>query len=336
MTKINIAVVGCGKIGTKHLDSYRSIKNVKVIAVCDTNEEIAKNIAGKYDVTPYNNLEKMFKNENLDAIDVCVPTPFHHKIILKALDNALHVFCEKPLTHKLEYAREIEKRQRETGNVVMVGYLYRFHPSFKRLKEILENEIIGKPYFAMFRLGGRGGHRSWKHREGVGGGALFEMMVHMIDLALMCLGEFDEVENLFSGTILKRRTIDGKEIEVSAEDMVLARLKSIDGVQVFCEADLITPSYMNSVEVHGDNGSFFGTILHYFPTFVYCKEPQGAYKRGLNIFENPYVNLFEKELEYFVNVLSGNANPVNTVEESIKTLEIIEEIRRQSKRRNLQ
>jgi len=333
---LNIAVVGCGKIARRHLDAYKAIGKANVVAVCDVNKEIAKDFASKYGATPYTDLEEMFRKEKIDAVDVCVPTLFHHEVVLKALDEGKNIFCEKPLTYKLEYAKEIKERQRETGNIVMVGYLYRFHPSFQRLKDILENEIIGKPYFAMFRLGGRGSHRVWKHREGMGGGALFEMMVHMIDLALMCFGEFDEVETLFSETILKRRTVEGKEIEVSAEDMVLARLKSVGGVQVFCEADLITPSYMNSVEVHGDNGSFFGTILHYFPTFVYCKEPRGTYKRGLNIFENPFVNLFEKELEYFVNVLSGNANPINIVEESIKTLEIIEEIRRQSKRRNLQ
>jgi len=128
--------------------------------------------------------------------------------------------------------------------------------------------------------------------------------------------------------------IEGREIEVDAEDCVFLRLRAESGVQVFCEADLITPSYMNTVEVHGDNGSFFGSILDNIPTIVYCKESRGVFDRGKNVFKNPHVNLVEKELEYFIESLSGEVKPVNSVERSIKILEIVEEVRRRSRRKN--
>jgi len=216
----------------------------------------------------------------------------------------------------------------------MVGYLYRFHPSFQRLKRVLENNIIGDPYFAMFRIGGRGGWRAWKHQEERGGGAMLEMLVHMLDLASHCFGEIVEVERLFSETILKRRVIEGREVEADAEDCVLVRLRAESGVQIFCEADLITPSYMNTVEVHGDNGSFFGSILDNIPTIIYCKESRGMFDRGKSIFKNPYVNLMEEELRFFIECLSREAKPMNSVEESVRILEIIEQVRRQSRRRS--
>jgi len=327
---IHVAVIGCGKIGMRHLSAYRSMKGVNIVAICDFDGELAQEVASSCSSAVYQNYKEILDDKNIDAVDVCVPTALHHKVILAALDKGKDVFCEKPLSHKLEYAKQIQKRQKETGNLVMEGYLYRFHPSFQRLKNILEDNTIGSPYFAIFRIGGRGGWRLWKHQKDRGGGAMLEMLVHMLDLASHCFGGFIEVERLFFETILKKRIIAGSNVDVDAEDLVLIRLKAESGAQVFCEADLITPSYMNTVEVHGDNGSFFGSILDNIPTIIYCKESRGVFDRGKNVFRNPYVNLIEKELEYFVDCLSRKENPPDSLERSIKVLEIIEEVRRQS------
>lgn len=91
-----IAVVGCGKIGLSHLNAYKAIKGVDVVAVCDTNDEIAKRVASQHGAALYNDLEEMLRNEKMDAVDVCVPTSIHHEVILKALDERKSVFCEKP------------------------------------------------------------------------------------------------------------------------------------------------------------------------------------------------------------------------------------------------
>jgi len=323
---IRIGIVGCGKIATRHLEAYKRIGKCEVVAVCDVDRDRAKIIADKFNSVAFTSFERILERKDIDAIDVCVPTDVHHSIILRALDCGKHVFCEKPLTHRLEYALEIEEKRKETGNIIQVGFLYRFHPSFQKLQEILKNNIIGKPYFALFRIGGRGGHKLWKHKRNRGGGAIFEMMVHMLDLAYVCFGDFVEANNLYSETILKRRIVEGREMSVDAEDFILARLKSKSDVQVFCEADIITPSYMNLVEVHGDNGSYFGSILHFLPSVIYCVEPRGLYNEGINILEYPFVDLIEKELEYFLDTLYGKVNHLNSVEESIKILEIIQDL----------
>jgi len=67
---------------------------------------------------------------------------------------------------------------------------------------------------------------------------------------------------------------------------------------------------------------------------VYCKESRGVFDRGKTVFKNPHVNLIEKELEYFINCLSREVKPLDFVERSIKILEIIEEVRRQPRRKN--
>lgn len=325
--KVKVGIVGLGRIGERHLNAYSGMNNVEIRGLYDADDTLVKEHRRQYKVPFFDTLEHLLQSD-IDAVDVCVPTFLHHEVVLKALEEGKNVFCEKPLTHKLEKAKEIKKKMEETGKMVMVGYLYRFHPSFKLLHEVLDKNIIGKPYYALFRLGGRGGHRAWKHRGDKGGGAMHDMLTHMLDLALFYFGEPVEVVSLFSDILLKERLIDGKRVQVDAEDCVFARMKTEGGVQVFLQADLVTPSFMNTVEVHGDNGSFFGSIMPRFPTILYLKEPRDIYDRGENIFNFPPVNLVERELRYFINCILNSSSPGKSVEESIRILEIIEELRR--------
>ena len=321
---IKIGLVGCGKIGKRHLEAYQGIPKAQVVAISDANKETAINLSRDFGI-PYwfTKQQDLLANHQVDAVDVCVPTIEHHKLILDALAKDKHVFCEKPLTYKHAFAKQIQKSQEASGKIVMVGYLYRHHPSFIRLKQVLEDEIIGKPVFAYFRVGARGGHTRWKHQKN-GGGAMLEALVHCLDLAYYCFKSFSMVDPLYVETIRKERTINGKKRVVTAEDFALIHLQTKEGVEVFCQSDQLTPSYMNTVEVHGDNGSFFGSILSYLPTLIYCNEGRGQYFKGKNLFTVPEVNLMRQELHTFVDILEKKRNPNNSVATSIEIMKIIE------------
>ncbi|KXA91413.1 hypothetical protein AKJ57_01225 [candidate division MSBL1 archaeon SCGC-AAA259A05] len=210
----------------------------------------------------------------------------------------------------------------------MSGYLYRFHPAFEKVKEVLEERIIGEPYYAVFRVGGRGSHRAWKHKKSEGGGAINEMLVHMLNLVTWYFDGVEAAQNLSTETVLETREIDGEEVEADAEDLTVLRLETVEGAKVLCESDLITPSYMNYVEIHGTNGSIWTSILDYFPTVVYCKEPRGVYNQGNNFFEYGRVDLFEKELRHFVESIENGEKPsLNSIEDSVETLKVIESVR---------
>lgn len=327
--KVRVGIAGLGKIGERHLNAYFGLRDVEVKGYYDSDDTLINKYSKLNKVTPFTDINSLVENDEIDAIDVCLPTAEHHEVILKALHNNKHVFCEKPLTHKLEYAEEIKRKSDEVGRTLMVGYLYRFHPSFELLGDVLRKGVIGKPYYAIFRIGGRGGHKTWKHQLDKGGGAAFDMLTHMLDLALYYFGEPLKSTLLFSDIILKERFIDGEKVQVSAEDCILVHLETGAGVQAFLQADLVTPSFMNSVEVHGENGSFFGSIISRFPTIVYCKEPRDVYDRGENVFNFPPTNLIEKELRYFIDCISNSDSHRSSLEDSIKTLRIIEQVRRQ-------
>ena len=323
---MHIGIIGCGKISQRHIDAYKKLDHIK-LTVSDTNVDIAEKTADRHNINFVKNPEELLKNSNIDAIDVCVPTPYHKDIVLKSLQNDKHIFCEKPLCRTLEEAIDIKKAVEKKKKIVMVGYLYRFFPAFQLVKKVLEGNIIGKPYYSIFRVGGRGGHRIWKHTKGQGGGATYEMLVHMLDLALWFFGNLKNPKNLYTDTIVRKRMVEGKKINVSAEDFTFLSLESESNIKIFCQADLITPSYMSYVEIHGDNGSIFASILDYLPSIVFCKEARGIYNRGSNFHRFSKVNVFEKELQYFLNAIKNHTNDMNSVQDSIKVLQVIEAIK---------
>ncbi|MEA2168817.1 MAG: hypothetical protein QOF76_2117 [Solirubrobacteraceae bacterium] len=318
-----IGVIGCGKIAEKHLNAYRKLDGVEVVVsdVVAKGEMIARNYGADWAPDP----AALIHGDAVDAIDVCTPTPTHAAIIGDALASGKHVFCEKPLARDLAEAREIERMALEADRILMVGYLYRFHPAFQFAKEILEEGILGDPYLATFRLGGRGSHKAWKHRRETGGGAGSEMLVHMIDLALWYFGECTGAVNLHTETLLSAREIEGETVDVDAEDLTLIRVDTATGVRVLCQSDLLTPGYMNHFEIQGTNGSLFSSILDWLPTVVYCKEPRGVYDRGQNFFEFPKVDLFVRELGHFVQrIRDPDVHDVNSVRDSINLMSVVE------------
>jgi predicted dehydrogenase len=320
-----IAVIGCGKIAEKHLAAYRKLDvEVVVSDLVERGRMVAENYGAEWSPDP----DALLSDPSIDAVDVCTPTPTHADFILRALDERKHAFCEKPLARNLEEAQQIRQKAEENGCVLMVGYLYRFHPAFQFAREAIQEGIIGEPYFATFRLGGRGSHKAWKHKAETGGGAANEMLIHMLDLALWYFGEQQGVENLYTDTILAEREVEGEVVQADAEDIVLLKLTHESGVQSLCQSDLLTPGYMNHVEVEGTNGSIFTSILDYLPTCVYCKDARGVFDRGQNFREFGKVDLFERELGHFLAVINGEEREaVNSVHDSVQLMQVVDAAR---------
>lgn len=322
---IRVGLIGCGKIAEKHLDAYRTLEGVDV-TVTDIVDR-GRSVAERYEVGWNPVPTDVTSNAQFDAIDVCVPTPVHAEYISLALREGKHVFVEKPLASNVAEARAIAEQAAASETVVMAGYLYRHHPAMQFARDAIRTKVIGDPYLATFRIGGRGSHKAWKHRSETGGGAGNEMLVHMLDLALWYFGEPLTATNLYSDLLVPTREIEGELVAADAEDFMLVSLEMASGVQVLCQSDLVTPGYMNHIEVQGTNGSLMTSILDYMPKTVYCKEPAGVYDRGHTFLDFPQTNLFERELGQFLACIRGeDASDVHSVDDSVRLMELVDEI----------
>jgi predicted dehydrogenase len=270
------------------------------------------------------------------AVDICTPTSHHAEQIRSAIEAGKDFICEKPLCEELSVARELAELVEKHHRIGMLGYIYRFAPIFELAQSLFqevpktgESLVMGKIVSAHFRLGGRGSHQVWKHRKESSGGAINEMLVHMIDLAIWYFGAVKHVDVLACDLLRERRVIQGIEYEVDAEDYVLARMEMESGISVFCQADLVTPAFTQFIEVQGENGTFMGSIQPDMPSFLYCNKERAGYRAGKTPFDLGPHNLFEAQMADFVHAVRTRKPPSrSTIKDSVLLMEAMNEVLR--------
>lgn len=307
---MKLGVIGCGKQAPKHVDALTKCGINAQLVFADVDGERARKLAEQYGARWSNDPCSVIRDADLDAVDICTPTSTHYDLICAALDAGKHVFCEKPLCETREQAADLVRRRELAGTVGMVGYVYRFAEPFQHLYRLLApaaegTRVLGTPHLGLFRIGGRGSHQPWKHRAADGGGARNEMLVHMLDLAIWTLGAPRGVELLSERLIRSHRVVAGTAMEVDAEDFTLLRLTTADGAEVIVEADLLTPSFSQHVEVQGSNGSFFGSIQPHLPSTAVLDQAAGSYAQGKQDLNAAGTNAFAAQLGAFVQAIQG-------------------------------
>lgn len=330
---LKLAVIGCGKQAPKHVDALRRGGTAVEPTFVDISADRARALGEHYGSPWSTDIAGVIADSSITAVDICTPTPTHYDLICDALAAGKHVFCEKPLCQTLEEARDLTQRQERAGCVGMVGYIYRFAGPFQHLYRLLNDggaegtPALAQPHLGLFRIGGRGSHQVWKHRAAEGGGARNEMLVHMLDLALWCLGSPDKVELLGQRLIRQSRAISGIETDVDAEDFCLLRMEMANGTEVVIEADLLTPAFSQHVEVQGNNGSFFGSIQKDLPSVVTLDRTAGGYQAGRTDLSTPPVDPFADQLQGFVDAMNGRP-PVGfaSFRDSLRIAEILNQL----------
>lgn len=126
MEKLRGAVVGCGFFGQKHADIINQIPNATLIAVCDINEQVAKNTAEKFGCEYYVDCEEMFKNPAIDAVSICVPEDYHLAPALAAAKAGKSILLEKPIARNTQEAIAIRNAAKENDVRLMVAHVCEF------------------------------------------------------------------------------------------------------------------------------------------------------------------------------------------------------------------
>src|SRR5699024_2858974 len=189
---LNVGIVGVGSISTSHINPYLQNKNVKLMALCDINEQRLQEKGKLYCVDLlYKNYDELLSNNDIDAISICTWNNSHAEIAIAALEAGKHVLVEKPLSMTVDEALAVEEAAKNSGKVLQVGFVRRHGENTKILKQFIDNGDLGEIYYAkatcIRRLGNPGGWFSDKSKSG--GGPLIDLGVHFIDLIWYLMGK---------------------------------------------------------------------------------------------------------------------------------------------------
>lgn len=336
MHRLRVGIVGCGKQAEKHIAGLKRLPGIDLV-VGDVRTEAAERLAAKESVEYVRHSDEIFTDGTIQATIICTPTKTHLPLIKRSILASKDVFCEKPLSDDIKEAIEVKEMLENEDRILMMGYIYRFVPIFEegyRLVRKLcvngESLIMGRAFTAFFRLGGRGSHQVWKHKKSTGGGAINEMLVHMIDLANWYFGPLRDVEVISNAILAKERKIFGETVEADAEDFIIIKCTGLSGVKVICQADLITPAFSQYAEIQCEHGSFMGSIQGDMPNYIFLKDARGGYQGGKTELKVGQRNLFDTQMLAFVEAVLRRQSPDrNTIDDSLQLMEIVELIRKQ-------
>lgn len=299
-----IAIIGCGKQARKHIKGLRAA-GVDQILVWDSVSQAAEDLASEVGVTAASDLQSVWTDPKVQAVDICTPTLFHGEYALQSIGAGKPFLVEKPLTAALDDAQDLVDAARQAGVTGRVTYTYRFVPALQMIRQAILSDEIGPLVNTTLRIGGRGNQAVWKHMQQTGGGAIREMLVHMVDLALWVCGPVSRVAVLEAHQHLTTRMIGGVEEHVDAEDSVTVQLTHANGSLTKIVCDFFTPSFVQYAEFQGRAGTAFGSIQPHFPTLVVKSAASELYEAGVNQLTLPQTNFVDMQMKEFAQWVAG-------------------------------
>jgi predicted dehydrogenase len=275
MKTLGIGMVGYGFIGKVHTLSYLNLPyyykpmpaRLKMVGVAsvpikDAREGVEQ--AGFEFAT--DNWRDLVARDDIDIIEVCTPNSLHKEIIIEAIKAGKHVNSEKPLAMDLAQASEILRASDARPDLIsQVTFEYRYHPAIMRARKLINEDFLGRIYSSrvVYLHSGNSDPKRplyWKiQKKYCGGGSLYDLASHVIDLTRFLLGDFKRIFSRLE-IFVKKRPLAGKPGkfgEVDVDDLALIMFEMENGCIGTIEGSKVATGANDEfrIEIHGEKGA---------------------------------------------------------------------------------
>lgn len=321
MKRLQAGVIGCGAIAHHcHIPGYINNKFSDLVAVADPSKENLKTAMEKFSIpNGYASIEEMFEKHELDCVSIGSPNRFHAEHAILALQKGCHVLCEKPLCLTIKETQAIKRAADKAGTVFMTAFTNRLYRGNQKAKKLIEQGKIGKPYMIRIRFAHQGPMSGWAmsdwfyRPEAAGGGALFDMGIHAIDLASHYFGPIKKV-NAMVATLEK---------EIDLDDNAIMQFAFESGALGYVEVGWTSKQGFFGVEIYGSEASIVIDYLGHAAIYTGKTTPSGERKVRARVFEKtPCVGGWDVEVDYFIQHIRKNQQPDMGLEAGIHSLKV--------------
>ena len=323
---LNLAVIGCGNVSSRHLDAYDRIDGVSVECVADVDTSRANAAAERYGIPrAVSTLEEALDGSDVDFVDVCTSAFAHRDVVIAAARAGKHVVCEKPLALTTSDAQEMTEACRRAGVKLMVAFRYRFTRWAPILRERVLRGDLGRPIIWRVVLASSGPKMRYMFDRDKAGGFFMDYYVHQIDMGHYLFGEASNVVAV--GNNLKA--------DLPSPDTGTAVVTYEQGDQLVITATLGLPGW-DWVWRAGSYSDFVG------PLGVLKEELIAGDTRGfitlatseseeerIEFPPQPGIDGFYQELSHFVDCIRDDREPLATGEDGVRATQTVEAIYRQ-------
>ncbi|MFA5059775.1 MAG: Gfo/Idh/MocA family oxidoreductase [Candidatus Omnitrophota bacterium] len=295
MKKINVAVIGIGHLGSRHLKVYQELsEKVNVVGICDTKAERAQELFEQYKIPFFKDHRDLAGK--IDAASICVPTINHFKVAKDFLNNGIHTLVEKPITTTVKEAEKLVALAQKNNLKLQVGHVERFNSAFEAIKTLAKNPL----FVECHRL------NHFPNRS-LDIGVVMDLMIHDIDIIL----------GLVNAPIKDIQAI-GVPVLTDKEDIANARITFKNGCVCNLTASRVSDDVTRKIRIFLPD-TYISLDYPKQEAFIYKKHNQLISKHALPIEkEEP----LKKELESFIDCIAGDQQPVVSGVEGTEALRV--------------
>jgi 1,5-anhydro-D-fructose reductase (1,5-anhydro-D-mannitol-forming) len=305
---MNFGIVGFGVFAEKRLIPGFNASRSKIQAIFKTDIQAAEEKAVQYDIPAYyNDPSKLVHDNDVEAVYIATPNKYHTDHVLLSASAGKPIICEKPLATSYMDARRIAACIKETGIPFMVGQCYRYSGSVRCIKNLIDQGTLGevKLIRAHFSFNAEASTRNWIFdKDLAGGGAVFDVGVHLVDLVRFLLdGEFPCEINAVTR---KYDVALSRSVEAGGNAVLVFG----SGVVAMLSCSFETP-YLTTLEVQGTErwltADYWNVLDHDVSVDVYSDKKLGEPEQSFSINNE---NFYAKMIDAFADRVENGSEPI--------------------------
>lgn len=331
--RVSIAVVGAGLIGRRHVDAIIADPSAELLAIVDPMEtagEYARSTGAAW----HPSLSALFDHNRPDGVVIATPNQTHVEIGSQCIAAGIPALIEKPLATDVSEARALVEAGERAGVPLLAGHHRRHNPLMAAAKAKIAEGALGRlvSVHGMFWLMKPDDYfdAGWRRRPGAG--PIFLNLIHDVDLLRYLVGEIDSVQALDSNAIRGNQVEESTVILLRFENGVLGTLNASDTIVAPWSWELTAeenPAYprtgQSCYHIGGTHGSMELPKMR-----IWTNSAKRSWWEPISATHFPvgHGDPLNRQIGQFVNVVLGEEPPLVPAREGLKTLEVIDAIKR--------
>lgn len=324
---MKILIAGLGSIGRRHLRNLIALGEKDVVLLRSHHSTLPGSELEEYPVET--DLRAALKKHRPNGVIVANPTALHMDIAIPAAEEGCHILLEKPISHSLDRLDILQKTAEKSGSRILAGFQFRFHPTLNKARELIQTGALGKVVTVHAHWGEylpnwhpwEDYRQSYAARADLGGGVILTL-THPLDYLRFIVGEVEALWS-FNGHI--------SPLEIDVEDVAEIGLKFTNGAVGAVHLNYVQRPPVHRLEIVGTEGTLrwdnADGILHFYkmpaPFGSYSDNPPSPVIESFSPPEGFERNqLFVAQTRHFIEVVRGESEPVCTLEDGIRALEL--------------
>ncbi|MGB8374261.1 MAG: Gfo/Idh/MocA family oxidoreductase [Salegentibacter sp.] len=324
---LSLGFIGVGWIGKNRMEVLQQKANTSAVAIFEPNKKNAKAaLDSTKKAVNFKSEAEIYRDKRLGGLVIATPSAMHAEQSIKALKAGKAVFCQKPLGRTAAEVREVVEASKTADKLLAVDLSYRYTKAFEAINKLIKNGEIGDIYAVdLVFHNAYGPDKDWFYDlKRSGGGCVMDLGIHLVDLALWCLG-FPKVKEVKSHLFYQGRKLQPQEEQV--EDFASVAMTSEKDTLINLECSWHVSAGKDAVieaKFYGtEGGAAFKNINGSFFDFT-AEKYKGTQTETL--VKPPDEWSGRAGVVWAEEVLSGKGFDPKTAEEFIQTAEIIDRI----------